>query len=210
MLSDSDALLRRALRPAREARFGPLLRLRRFAAWLLVAHTLLSAPCALAHVVSAGAGAVNLRAQDAVVLIGVPVSVLRGVDDDGDGLLQAQEIKAHRSEILEQLARGFSLTVGGQVAEVREAYLLVSVHAEDGVSTPQVEWWSLLAFKQPLLPTDCAAMSIHWLPDAGKGADETTYTLQFRQGEQVQSAVFSKNHPHATWACASGAREAAQ
>ena len=193
----------------REARFGPLRRFKWLSAWLLVAHTLLSAPCALAHVVSAGAGAVNLRAQDAVVLIGVPVSVLRGVDDDGDGLLQPQEIKAHRSEILDQLARGFSLTVGGQVAEVREAYLMVSVHAEDGVSTPQVEWWSLLAFKQPLLPTDCAAMSIQWQPDPGKGADETTYTLQFRQGEQVQAAVFGKNHPHPTLACAGGAREAA-
>jgi len=207
LLSDDKALLRWALRPARESGFE---RFKRFAAWFLVAHTLLSVPCALAHVVSAGAGAVNVRAQDAVVLIGVPVSVLRGVDDDGDGLLQPQEIKAHRAEILDQLARGFSLSVGGQVAQVREAYLMVSVHAEDGVSTPQVEWWSLLAFKEPLSPSDCAAISIHWWPDAGKGADETTYTLQFRRGEQVQSAVFSSKHPHPPLACGSGAREAAQ
>ena len=182
----------------------------RFVAGALAALSLLSNTSAVAHLMSAGAGAVNLRAQDAVVLIGVPVSVLRGVDDDGDGLLQPQEIKAHRTEILDQLARGFSLSVGGQVAEVREAYLMVSVHAEDGVSTPQVEWWSLLAFKEPLAPTDCAEMTVQWFSNAGKGEDEITYALQFRQGEQVQPAVFSRNQSHQKLACASATPQAVQ
>ena len=178
--------------------------------WLLVAQGILSASSAFAHLMSAGAGAVNLRAQDATVLIGVPVSVFHGVDDDGDGLLQPQEIKAHRAEILDQLARGFSLSVGGQLAAVREAHLIVSVHTEDGVSTPQVEWWSLLGFKEPIAPADCAEMTIQWFPDAGKSANEITYTLQFRQGDQVQSAAFSKAQPHRKLTCASGIREAVQ
>ena len=165
---------------------------------------------AMAHLMSAGAGAVNLRLQDATVLIGVPVSVLQGVDDNGDGLLQPQEIKAHRTEILEQLARGFSLSVGAQVAEVREAYLMVSVHAEDGVSTPQIEWWSLLAFKQPVAPTDCAEMTIQWFPDSSKAAPDITYSLQFRHGEQVQNAVFSSTNREQKLTCASGTSQAVQ
>ena len=172
--------------------------------------SLLSNTSAMAHLMSAGAGAVNVRSQDAVALVGVPVSVLYGVDDDGDGLLQPQEIKAHRTEILDQLARGFSLSIGGQVAEVREAYLMVSVHAEDGVSTPQVEWWSLLAFKEPVAPTDCAEMTVQWFPDAGKAVGDITYSLQFRHGEQAQSAVFSSSNRHQKLRCASGTPQAVQ
>jgi hypothetical protein len=177
---------------------------------LLLAFGLLGATGAYAHLMSAGAGAVNLRLQDATVLIGVPVSVLQGVDDDGDGLLQPQEVKAHRTEILAQLARGFSLSVGGQVAEVREAYLMVSVHAEDGVSTPQVEWWSLLAFKEPVAPTDCAEITVQWFPVAGKAAPDITYSLQFRHGEQAQSAVFTSTNRHQKLRCASGTPQAVQ
>jgi hypothetical protein len=168
---------------------------------LLLAASLLSAYAAHAHLMSAGVGAVQVRAQDAVVLIGVPVAVFEGVDDDGDGLLQPGEIRAHRKEILAQLESSFYLAVGGKAARVKEAHLLVSVHAEDGVSTPQLEWWALLDFDPPSLATACTEIALRWFAGARLSAQEMTYTVQVQRAGEVQTAVFSKVHMLHTFGC---------
>jgi hypothetical protein len=171
-------------------------------AWLLVAAGLLMATGAQAHLMSAGVGSLLVREHDAVVLIGVPVAVFEGVDDDGDGLLQPSEIKAHRTEILDQLARTFYLSVGGQVAAVREALLMTSVHAHDGVSAPQLEWWALLDFASPVQATDCTRVGLQWFAGTDKVADDMVYTLQFRHKDHVQTAAFSKAQARHSFQCA--------
>ena len=168
---------------------------------LLLVAGLLFAHSAQAHVMSAGVGAVHVRAQDAVVLIGVPVAVFEGVDDNGDGLLQPGEIRAHRKEILAQLESSFYLAVGGKAARVKEAHLLVSVHAEDGVSTPQLEWWALLDFDPPSLATACTEIALRWFAGARLSAQEMTYTVQVQRAGEVQTAVFSKVHMLHTFGC---------
>jgi len=171
-------------------------------AWLLLAAGVLITSSAKAHLMSAGVGSLHVRDHDAVVLIGVPVAAFEGVDDDGDGLLQPSEIKAHRTEILAQLARTFYLSVGGQVAVVREALLMTSVHAHDGVSAPQLEWWALLDFASPLQATDCTQVGLKWFPGTHKAVDDMVYTLQFRHKEHVQTAAFSKAQTHHAFQCA--------
>ena len=171
-------------------------------AWLLLAAGLLTATGAQAHLMSAGVGSLQVREHDAVVLIGVPVAVFEGVDDDGDGLLQPSEIKAHRTEILEQLARTFYLSVGGQVAAVREALLMTSVHAHDGVSAPQLEWWALLDFASPVQATACTQVGLQWFDGTRKVADDMVYTLQFRHKDHVQTAAFSKAQARHSFQCA--------
>ena len=174
-------------------------------AWLLWAAGLLMASSANAHLMSAGLGSIHVREHDAVVLIGVPVAVLKGVDDDGDGFLQPSEIKAHRTEILAQLARTFYLSVRGQEAVVREALLMTSVHAHDGVSAPQLEWWALLDFAAPVQATDCTRVGLQWFPGTNNPADDMVYTLQFRHNELLQTAAFSKTQTHHAFQCAADA-----
>ena len=159
------------------------------------------ASAAKAHLMSVGVGSLHVRENDAVVLVGVPVAAFEGADDDGDGLLQPSEIKAHRTEILAQLARTFYLSVGGQKAVVREALLMTSVHAHDGVSAPQLEWWALLDFAPAVKATDCTRVALHWFPGTRKEADDMVYTLQFRHKEHVQNAVFSKAQTHHAFQC---------
>jgi hypothetical protein len=165
---------------------------------------------AQAHLMSVGSGALHVREHDAVVLIGVPVAAFDGADDDGDGLLQPGEIRAHRTEILEQLARTFHLSVAGQVAVVREAHLMVSVHADDGVSAPQLEWWGLLDFASPPKATDCTEVGLQWFAGTNKVANDMVYTLQFRHRDYVQTAAFSKAQTLHSFQCApdsTGARQ---
>ena len=169
--------------------------------WQLLAASLLFAQAAQAHVVSAGLGAVQVRARDAVVLIGVPVAVFEGVDDNGDGLLQPNEIRAHRKEILAQLESSFYLSVGGKAARVKEAHLLASVHAEDGVSTPQIEWWALLDFDSPGGAAACTEIALRWFAGARLSAQEMTYSVQVQRAGEVQTAVYSKSQTLHTFGC---------
>jgi hypothetical protein len=171
-------------------------------AWALLTAGVVMAGSAKAHLMSAGVGSLHVREHDAVVLIGVPAAAFEGADDNGDGLLQPSEIKAHRTEILAQLARTFHLSVGGQEAVVREALLMTSVHAHDGVSAPQLEWWALLDFASPGKATDCTRVGLQWFPGTHAAVDDMVYTVQFRHQEHVQTAVFSKAQAHHAFQCA--------
>jgi len=171
-------------------------------AWLLWAAGVMMSSSAKAHLMSAGVGSLHVREHDAVVLIGVPVAAFTGADDDGDGLLQPSEIKAHRTEILAQLARTFHLSVGGQEAVVREALLMTSVHAHDGVSAPQLEWWALLDFALPVQATNCTRVGLKWFPGTHQAVDDMVYTLQFRHKDHVQTAAFTKAQTHHAFQCA--------
>ena len=176
-------------------------RWKQLGAGLLMATSLLIASRVNAHLMSAGLGVVNVRERDAVVLIGVPVAAFEGVDDDGDGLLQPSEIKAHRTEILEQLARTFHLTVGGNVASVREAHLMVSVHAEGGSGAPQLEWWGLLDFEPPEKSTECTEVGLQWFDGISQQAQDTVYTLQIHRAGGTHTAIISQAHPRYWFGC---------
>jgi len=81
-----------------------------------------------AHLLSAGRASVQVFPEKAVLFISVPVSVLRGIDTDQDGMLQPNEIKAGRTEIIRQLEQGIALTVGGERGRVLDDQLIVSTH----------------------------------------------------------------------------------
>ncbi len=59
---------------------------------------------AQAHLMPQGQGSVRLVGDSAYSAIAVPVKALTGVDDNGDGLLSAAEIDAHRADISRQVA----------------------------------------------------------------------------------------------------------
>ena len=150
---------------------------------------------AQSHLMSAGLGTVNIRQDDVVVLICLPASALKDVDDNLDGLLQPDEIRRHQDAILQQIRRGFSLTIDGIEAKVSEEYLLVSVHVDDQQSTSQIEWWSRLVFEPSSSPAAaCVVLKLDWfLPE--KSADEqTAYGIQITLNAVNERVQFTQSH----------------
>ena len=70
-------------------------------------------PSASAHLLVAQKGTLNLSGTGAYLMVSIPTSALQGVDDDGDGLLSAQELQAHESSVTQQLKAGLQLSDAG-------------------------------------------------------------------------------------------------
>ena len=76
--------------------------------WVLGGALLAAAP-AQAHLMAAQKGTLNFVANAAFLVLSVPVSALHGVDDDQDGALSADELKAHFDAIGDQVKAGVQL-----------------------------------------------------------------------------------------------------
>ncbi len=104
---------------------------------LMPALCMLAALCAAspaqAHMMEAGQGAVRLVGDSAYFTVAVPVAALKGVDDNQDGLLDKEEIDAHRSAISAQLSSLLQIEHGGVAGKVIFEDLLLSHAHEPGV-----------------------------------------------------------------------------
>ena len=150
---------------------------------------------AQAHLVSAGQGAINLLNDQLVVLIGVDVGVLKGVDDNGDGLLQPEEIIRHRTEILAQLGKGMTITVKGLESTVVHEDLMVSVHADDNKSTNQLEWGRRISVPGLSASHNPVSVRLHWLEGELTESMQKSYWLQVRRVDETETAILSPRNP---------------
>ena len=94
------------------------------ALWLLAALT--GAPAAHAHLMPAGPGAVRLVGDSAYLTVSVPAAALAGFDDNGDGLIDAAEIHAHRGMLSAQLNAMFDIRSHGQPGRLLFEDMLLS------------------------------------------------------------------------------------
>ena len=69
---------------------------------------LASAP-SQAHLMADQHGTINFANGGAFLVLSVPVSAFEGVDDDGDGLLSAEELGLHVAEVEQQIQSGVRL-----------------------------------------------------------------------------------------------------
>ena len=150
---------------------------------------------AQAHLVSAGQGAINLLNDQLVVLIGVDVGVLKGVDDNGDGLLQPEEIIRHRTEILAQLGKGMTITVKGLESTAVHEDLMVSVHADDNKSTNQLEWGRRISVPGLSASHNPVSVRLHWLEGELTESMQKSYWLQVRRVDETETAILSPRNP---------------
>lgn len=81
---------------------------------------------ARAHLMPAGQGAVRLVDDSAYAVISVPVAALSGFDDNHDGLVNADEINAHRADLSRQLSRILTAQNAGQPGRLIFEDLLLS------------------------------------------------------------------------------------
>jgi hydrogenase/urease accessory protein HupE len=158
--------------------------------WILA--LLLVCSNASAHLISAGFGAINIQPEKTSVLIGVPVSMFTGVDLNGDGFLQPDEIKSGRLQIIEQLQSSIQLRLGDSSGTVIDDQLMVSVHVDNKNSTNQIEWLRFLDFPKTALTQ---AITVNFKPEALK----SDYLLQVRRLEDTETAVLSNNYPSHTF-----------
>ena len=86
---------------------------------------------AQAHLLAAQKGTLNLVGDAAFMVLSVPASALRGVDDDGDGALSSVELGAHAGAIEEQVQAGVQLLDAGDAAPLR-LLMLDRAPAADG------------------------------------------------------------------------------
>ena len=150
---------------------------------------------AQAHLVSAGQGFVNVLEDQIVMLIGIPIDILKDVDENKDGFLQPEEIKKHQQRILAQLGQGLRLELGGVTGELMHQELMVSVHVDDHKSTNQLEWGRRLSFPGATKSKAPIRISMSWY-DANKDAQaQQTYAIQVKRSEEVESAVFNASQP---------------
>ena len=158
------------------------------AASCLALFLLLFCNVASAHLMSAGNGVVNILSGKANLLVGVPVAFFKGVDSNQDGLLQPEEIRTQRDQIIEQLSRAVLLKIDGQAAEVVDDQIIASMHVDQQNSTPQIEWLRQYQFKdQNKLITAELVLSNDFL--------KNQYLFKVKQFDEQEIVVFSQKKP---------------
>lgn len=157
-----------------------------------------------AHLLSAGSGALNIRDNDMILLIALPVSVLTGADDNSDHLLQSHEIQRHRTVILAQLNQRFKLLIDGKPGTITDDELMVSLPVDNEGSTNQIEWWQRREWAEQINPAACIDLAADWfqVPPQQKGS-ETEYVIRIRQFMRETVVKLDKSTPRAMIGCES-------
>ena len=160
-------------------------RLRRLWIGLILFGTCLLAQ---AHLISAGYASITLTPERGVMLVGVPVSFFKGVDQNHDGLLQPEEIKVNRLQMIHQLASAFKLSVGNTTAEAIDDQLITSIKADNQDGAPQIEW-----LRQLKLPPSELSLPIE--VQINEALVSSEYVFQVKRMEEVEVAVLNNDHP---------------
>lgn len=90
-----------------------------------LAITWMSGP-ASAHLIEADRGTANVVGDSVFAVLSVPVSALHGVDDDGDGLVDADELTRHEEAAKAEIDRRLELRDGAAVAATVRVDLILS------------------------------------------------------------------------------------
>ena len=143
---------------------------------------------AQAHLISAGHASITLNPERSVMLVGVPVSFFKGIDQNQDGLLQPDEINVNRLQMIEQLAQAFKLNVGNNPLEAIDDQLITSIKADNQDGAPQIEWLRQLK----LQPED---LNLAIEVQINEALLSSEYVFQVKRMEEVEVAVLSSDHP---------------
>lgn len=105
---------------------------------------LLIATPARAHMMQPQHGTLNVLGDSVFEVVAVPVTALRGVDDDGDGRLSIAEVSAHESDLQSQIGarfrlydgdppRWFDFGAGEEMHEGKQDFVLVRAEHDERV-----------------------------------------------------------------------------
>lgn len=150
----------------------------------------MSFAAAHAHLLHKQEATLRLDGEKGYLAVAIPAAALSDVDDDGDGLLSAQEIAVHQDEIVRQFRTGFSVRSPEGPAAIEFAWVTnpVDTAASNNPDAP-TSYVIIMAgarFKAPparvTIETDLF----------GKAPNETALTLRARRGDVIETGVLSK------------------
>jgi hydrogenase/urease accessory protein HupE len=147
-----------------------------------------TAMLAQAHLISAGHASITLNPERSVMLVGVPVSFFKGVDQNQDGLLQPDEIRANRLQMIDQLARAFKLSVGHTAVQAIDDQLITSIKADNQDGAPQIEWLRQLKLQASDLNLDVEVQ-------IDEALVSSEYVFQVKRMDEAEVAVLNNDHP---------------
>ena len=148
----------------------------------------LAAP-AHAHLMPRGQGSIRVDKDAVTIFVAVPVAALTGFDDDGDGLMSADEANRHRAELSPQIDRLLQVFDGATPGRVTFEDFVVDPSDVDGMLiTEHVGVMRRIKFKAPV---QRLTMRVDTFEHAG--AEDQQLTVEASTGERNDVAVFS---PH--------------
>lgn len=150
----------------------------------------LTASSAHAHLVVSQRGTLNIVGDGAYMVLSLPVSSLSGFDDDHDGLLSINELRAHRASIVSQIKQGVALD-SDQGRSALEGIMLNTAPPDSTPSAPSTHLVVLGRFAIPAQPTDLT-LSLHLF---GTRADEQTEQIAVTRGTESQLITLTPEHP---------------
>lgn len=146
----------------------------------------LNLPAAQAHLIVSQRGTLNIVAGGAYMVLSLPVSAFTGIDDDGDGRLSVQELRAHAGSIEAQVQSGVSL-VSSQGVHALEGVMLNTAAPEDA-PTAQVEQIVVMG----RFPMDPGANDLVFsLGLFGSGPNEQVEQITVTRGPESQLLTLS-------------------
>jgi hypothetical protein len=143
-----------------------------------------------AHLVVSQRGTLNIVGDGAYMVLSLPISSLSGFDDDHDGLLSINELRAHGASIASQIKQGVSLE-SDQGRSALEGIMLNTAPPDSTPSAPSTHLVVLGRFAIPAQATDLTLA----LRLFGTGADEQTEHIAVTQGAQSQLITLTPEHP---------------
>ncbi len=156
-------------------------------AGLALCGALLATAPAQAHLMAAQKGTLNVVGDAAFLVLSVPISALKGVDDNGDGALSVAELRAHAETIRSQVQAGVLLHDAAGALPLQ----LVMLDVGPPESTPQAAARHLAVMgrfqlRAPAVPADASQ------PVAMSPLSLTFTLFGMSAGEQQQDLTITR------------------
>lgn len=146
--------------------------------------------CAHAHLMEAQRGTLTIVRDGAYMVLSIPVSAFKNMDDDGDGFLSLSERNTHLQEIEAQIRSGVQLTTAQGVLVLEDLIVQSALQADAPTApTPQ-----LLVLGRFPLATDSTAVKFKWNL-YGRKADERQQYITVSRGPETQLLILTPEQP---------------
>lgn len=151
-----------------------------------------------AHLMVAQKGTLNFSGDGAYMVLSLPVSAFRSVDDDGDQLLSLAELRAHAGSIEQQVQAGVQLLSDGQPLEL-QGLMLNPSPPDDAPMAPasQIVVMGRYALGPAIHGAEHPALSFK-LDLFGRAPAEQAYDITFTRKPEAQAARYTPSqtaHP---------------
>ncbi len=155
---------------------------------LAVGLLMLAAEPAWAHLMPAQQGTLHILGNAVFAVFSLPLSALRGVDDNGDGHLSATELLAHEPVIRDEVSRRIRITDGTRAGQLEFLQVTAEPDERDSASTAGSSHFVVLmksGFDAP--PALVRMESDFW----GAAASERELSIKATRGTEAEVAVLT-------------------